>query len=423
MATLVAAAACSSNTATTTTTTKPAASSTTTTAAPANHSPIIIGVALGDYSAFSKISSKYGVGPVQLEMASVLSAWQKAHEASIGGRPIEFVYHTFNILNEAAATALCTTFAQDDHVFAVLGTPYFTSGAECLASRFHIPVIDATSAQGSVFSQSGSDYFSIFPEADTYYAAFVKWAADHGYLKGKTIGVMYNSQETSESTDAGIAELTKLGYKVALKVDTGGFGNNVANIAIEKLQAAHVNLIIPFTGGSVLNQALAFAAQQHYTPQLLDLDTYFHTQDVTGETEAPFYSGTRALTDIRDGESAAGIAPPPQAKLCVSNYEHFTGRSFPKNPWSASGEYGFVLLDCDLGAVLLKGLQNAAAPLTAAGFVAGLEKISNLPASYGNVISFSATKHWGYDDVRPVQFETSCGCWIARGPWVGLSSL
>ena len=131
----MAAASCSSGSGGTTT--APPASETTT----VNSSPIVIGIALADYAAFARISPRYAVGPVGTEFDSVLTTWQANQENIVQGRPIQFDFQLFNELDDDSALAPCKSFTRQ-HVFVVLGMPFFTPGAACLASRFHIPVID-----------------------------------------------------------------------------------------------------------------------------------------------------------------------------------------------------------------------------------------------------------------------------------------
>jgi ABC-type branched-subunit amino acid transport system substrate-binding protein len=356
-------------------------------------------------------------------MEAVLAAAQKAGTATINGRPVQFIYHSYSLIDDSAAQTLCNKFAQDDKVFAVLAGINFTQGSECLAQRFHIPVIDATGNATSVYQQSGPDYFSLGPDQDVFFKAFVDWADANGYLKGKKIGVMYDSGEVGEASKAGMDELAAKGYTIAVKVDTGGagVGSSASQVAVQKFQAGNVDLVIPFAGGSTEIETLSYADKQHYKPTVLDLDTFDHAEDVAAGAEpASIYNGTLALTYIRDGEPKAGMTLPDQAQTCLTNYNTFSGKTLSANqPW-ASGEVGNTLLSCDLAAVLFQGLKAAASPLTAASFVSGVEGISNLAASYGGTISFSPTAHWGYHQVRTVKFDSSCPCWVAQGSFSAL---
>jgi hypothetical protein len=416
----IVAAGCGSSSKSTAPTTAASAPAGSTTTVPQDTSPIVIGVAVPDLSDFVKVDASFGVGDPQQQMESVLSAAQKAGTSTFNGRRVEFIYHSFNVTDDTAQQTLCTKFAQDDKVFAVVAGINFTKGSQCLASRFKIPVIDATGNATSVYQKDAPSYFSLAPDQTIFFKAFVDWADTNGYLKNKTIGVMYDSAEVNEAATAGMAELAAKGYTIAVKVDTGGagVGSDQSQVAIQKFQANKVNLIIPFAGGSTEIGALTYADTQHYKPTILDLDTFNHVQDVAAGAEpASIYNGTLALTEIRDGENKAGMTAPPEVQTCLTNYNTFAGKQLTDaQPWK-SGEVGNTLLSCDLGTVLFTGLKNAGTTITTASFISGVEHVTGLTAAFGGNLAFSSTQHWGYHQVRAAQYDSTCPCWVAKGPF------
>jgi hypothetical protein len=391
--------------------------------APASSTPITIGVAVPDLSAFVKFSKAFGVGNPQAQAASVLAAWKTAGSIPVNGHPIKFVYKSYSITDDAAKTAVCKTFAQDDHVFAVIGGQSFETGAQCLTGQFHIPVVDLDSAPSSSYQQGSPDYFTLNPDQNVLFKDYIDWAAKAGYFKGQTLGI-YEDSSAKESVDIAKAELTKLGYKVASDVtaNSAGVGSSSDQLAMQKFKAAGVTMMLPMMSGSSEINALGYAAKQHYNLKVVDFDYGNHVTDVAaGAFPAALYNNTPALTFTQVGEKAAGTAPTAAQTSCINNYNTFSGANLAAASPDPSGEFQNLLWTCDMANVVLKGLQNAGNDVTAASFIAGLEKIQNMPSAGGGNVSFSATDHWGVHQLRPVKWTAACHCWTGTGDFFSTS--
>ncbi len=372
-----------------------------------------------DLSAFTKVDSAFGVGNPQSQAASLLAAWQAAHVATVDRHPIKFVYKSFNIIDDSAATAVCKAFAQDDHVFAVIGGQSFEKGAQCLSGQFHIPVVDLDPVPSSSYQQGSPDYFTLGPDQGVFYKDYIDWAVKAGLFKGQKIG-MYVDQSVQESANIATAELKKNGYTVTSTVITNGagVGSSSDQLAMQKLKTAGVTVLIPFVGGSSEINALGYAAKQNYNIKVVDLDTSQHTSDVAASVfPAALYNGTLALTFSATGDKAAGLPETAPQQTCLSNYNTFSGAKLQRVSPEVSGEYQNLMETCDMANIVLKGLQNAGSNITTASFISGLEKIQNMPAASGGNISFSSTDHWGIHQLRQVKWTATCKCWSVDGPW------
>jgi hypothetical protein len=415
-------ASCSSSSSGAGTTTSPPASTPASSAAPAT--PITIGVAVPDLSAFVKFSKSFGVGNPQTQAASVLAAWKANGSVPVNGAPITFVYKSYNIIDPAAELAVCKTFAQTDHVFAVIGGQSFETGASCLTKQFHIPTVDLDAVPTSVMAAGAPDYFTLQTDQNIFYKNYIDWAVKKGLFKGQKLG-MFIDQSVEESANVAKAELSKLGYKLTSTVTASGagVGGSADTLAMQKFKAAGVTMLIPFVGGSDEINALGYAAKQGYNIKVADLETSEHTSDVAaGEFPASLYNGTYALTMSRVGEAAAGIAPGAPETTCLNDYNTFAGTNLKRIFPETSGEYGNLMDTCDMANIVLKGLQNAGPNPTAASFIAGLEKIQNMAIAGGGNVSFSSTDHWGIHQVRTVQWTTKCHCWTAQGAFFPVTS-
>ena len=382
-----------------------------------DRSTITIGVAVPDLSVFVKFSAAFGVGNAQQQAASVLNAWQQDGSVPLNGHPIKFVYKSYNIVDDSAKQAVCETFAQDDHVFAVIGGQSFETGAKCLTQRFHIPVVDLDSVPSSSYQQGAPYYFTLRTDLNVLYKSYIDWADKMGLFKGRKLG-MYIDQEVAESAGAAKAELTKLGYKLTAAVtgNGAGVGSSADQSAMQKFRSAGVDTLIPFVGGSSEINALGFAAKEGYHIKVVDLETSEHTTDVAaGAFPAGLYDGTYGLTMSRVGEAAGGLPETAAQTKCINDYNNFSGTNVKRVSPETSGEFGNLLATCDMAELLFKGLRNAGMNPTPKSFVAGLEQIRDMAIASGGNVSYSSTDHWGIHEVRTVRWTVACHCWTAKG--------
>lgn len=385
--------------------------------------PITIGVAVPDLSAFTKFSKAFGVGDPQAQAAAMLAQWKSNGSVPVNGHPVKFVYKSYSIVDDAAKTAVCKTFAQDDHVFAVIGGQSFETGAQCLTGQYHIPVVDLDSAPASSYQQGAPDYFTLNPSQTVLFKDYIDWAANAGYFRGQKLG-LYADQDAQESVSVAKAELQKLGYKLTSTVTANGagVGSSSDQLAMQKFKAAGVTMLIPMMGGSSEINSLGYAAKQGYNIKIVDLDFSNHVTDVAaGAFPANLYNNTPAITFTQVGSKAAGMPETAEQKACIDNYNTFKGAKIQPQSPDPSGEFQNLLWTCDLANIVLKGLQNAGNNLTAATFIAGLEQIQNMPSAGGGEVSFSSTDHWGVHQLRAVEWTAKCHCWTAKGNWFSTS--
>jgi hypothetical protein len=334
------------------------------------------------------------------------------------------VYEKYSIIDDAQKLAACKAFAQDEHVFAVIGAQSFETGAQCLTGRFHVPVVDLDSVPSSSYQQGAPDYFTLHSDLTVFFRQYIDWADQQGLLKDHKIGI-YADDSAKESVDAAKDELSKLGYTITSEVTTNGagVGSNSDQLAIQKFQQAGVDLMLPFVGGSSLINALSYADKQGYHPKIVDLEYSEHTSDVAAAAiPSSIYDGTRALTMAYVGAAAAGEAPTKEQSDCIDNYNTFSGKHVKFASPESSGELGNLLGVCSMAEVVLKGLSNAGADPTPESFVSGLEQIQDMPIAGGGNVSYSSSEHWGIHQVREVDWTAACSCWTAKGDWMDISS-
>ena len=375
-----------------------------------------IGFAYQDVGAFAVLNDKFSIGDVELQAAAVLEAWRRDGLLPINGVDLEFVYAEFNHLSPEDQLGVCTRFAQDEEVFAVISSRDFPIGAKCLTERYGIPVIDSSGLARSDYELGAPWLFTVRADQSQVMEGFVAWADRKGAFDGKRIGLYWDTR-SEEAHDAFVAALADIGVEVAsdLPSDGEGIGSPQDAIVVQRFVSDDVDLAILMVGTSSVTNFLASSEQQGYDPSLLFPEWANQLTDVSTQSfPQGLVDGAEAMTMSRVGEVAGGFDLNPQAVTCVDNYEAFTGETVELvSP--ESGETNQMLFTCDLMSLLMEGLRNAGENPTKESFVAALEQITDFPlAAWGNV-TFTADDHAGVDQVRTIKWSSDCECWTAQG--------
>lgn len=374
-----------------------------------------IGVAYPDLEAFASLNEKFSIGDPREQAEAVLDGWRRNGMLPVHGREIEFVYRKYNVINNEQKLGVCKSFAQDDRVFAVIAGRDFTSGAECLAQRFKIPVIDLNTAPDAVYDRAAPYFFTLRTNESALLRGFAAWADDNGYLDGKRIGIFWDTRSEA-AVEAFKEELAARGHTVASELSSSGegVGSPQDQIVVQRFQSDGVDLALLFVGTSSSINVMTFAERQNYAPTYLDLDFGGHIGDVASDALPDAqYDGTMAMAISRVGEIAAGEEPPEAAAECLQNYRGFSGKDIElESP--ETGEMVNILYTCDLASILYAGLDGAGEDLDGPSLVAALEKIEDLEMAAWGSVSFSAEDHSGVDEQRTIEWTAGCACWTAR---------
>ena len=382
---------------------------------------ITIGVAYPDISAFATLNKKFDIGDPEQQAAAVLDGWRRDGLLPVNGTDIELVFRKYSIINSSDKVGVCTGFAQDDDVFAVVSGRDFTVGAECLAGRFDIPTIDLMGASPSVYERAPR-LFTVRPNEAEVLRAHVQWADGLGLFDGATVGVFWDTR-SEEAVDAFKEAMAAAGHSIAVEVasDGEGIGSPQDQISVERFLAAGVDAAVLLVGTSSVSNFMHFAESQDYRPSYRSMEWASHIGDVaSGSLPQEQYDGTLAMTVSRVGEIAAGVAPSAEAEACISNYERFSGRDIARSS-PETAEWAQILYTCDLMSVLLAGLQGAGEDLTRESLVASLEGLEGFPLAAWGDLTFGSGDHAGVQQFRTIEWSADCLCWTARTDMVDFS--
>jgi hypothetical protein len=388
-------------------------------AAPADEPPVVvktlaIGFAYPDVSAFAILNSKFSIGDPQEQAAAVVNGWRRDGLLPINGHDIELAYRNYPILNSHDKRGVCASFAQDDEVFAVVSGRDFTVGAECLATRFSIPVIDHNAAPPTLYERGAPWFFTVRANEAEVTTAYVQWGEQQDLFDGGTIGVFWDTR-SEEAFEALRSALEAAGHQVAVDIpsDGEGIGSPQDQISVERFIAEGVDIAILLVGTSSVTNFMAFAERQGYRPMNSVMEWSGHIGDVASASlPQEQFDGVTGMAISRVGEIARGDGLSPQAVSCLDNYERFSGkvidRSSPEN-----AEFVQILYTCDLMSLLYAGLAGAGDDVTPESFVVALEALQDFPLSAWGNLSYGPGDHAGVQQFRTVQWQTACGCWTA----------
>lgn len=377
---------------------------------------LTIGLAYPDVSAFATLNEKFSIGDPEEQAAAVLDGWRRDGTLPINGYDIELVFRKYAIINTDDKLGVCTSFAQDDDVFAVVSGRDFTVGADCLATRYQIPVIDLMGAPPSTYERGAPWFFTLRADEAEVLRAYVQWGTEMGVFDGATIGVFWDTR-SEEAVDALREALGEAGHEIAVDIpsDGEGVGSPQDQIAVERFAAEGVDVAVLLVGTSSVTNFMSFAEAQDYRPAYPGLEWASQIGDVASASlPQEQYDGTVAMTISRVGELSAGTELTPQATACIDNYERYAGRDLEASV-PETAEWAQILYTCDLLSLLREGLANAGPDITRESLVAGLEQVQGFPLAAWGDLSWGPDDHSGVQQFRTIEWSTDCLCWTATG--------
>lgn len=377
---------------------------------------IKIGIAVLDVGALRNLGPAYDSGEPRKQWRALVDGWRRNGLLPVHGRDIELVFHEYSPLNDAEQRSACVALVQDAKVFAVVGIIRFQLGSECVAREFRTPLLTSDGPNEQVLQRSHPFLFSLGMSESKLVRNWMHWAHHNDHLLDKTIGLYYENEPTQTHIAQQVLEpeLQRLGYSVAVEATTdSATGGPQDAVAVQRFRSEMVDLAVLLTSKQGFMQQ---AEAQRYEPTYIESAYVLGTSDTATANYPPEqFDGTFGMEERRAGEAAAGMSPPPRTQECIDNYERYTGEEVPvPGPDDQdNAEYGFILLSCDLGEVLIDALHDAGRELTSRSFISGVESIRQQPLRRYGSVTFLPDRHHGSDRVRTVRWDAGCECWKA----------
>jgi hypothetical protein len=292
-----------------------------------------LGVALIDYKCIESYVDSIYVN--QETMWGYYINYVNAH-GGINGRKITADYKEICPVNSAAALAACTSFTQDDHVFAVIGSMYDSSGDAqlCIAKQNKTPLITDSLTQEMISKAPPALLVTPNITADRQLKVVMSLVKSHHILDGKKVAVLTETDATPRVKSVVLPTLTSIGVQQGSEAvltitgtDTTTAQSQLSSF-IERWKTEHVNALILVGAAASSKQFINEVKTAIPDMQLVADTTSVETggqDDVKAHVEPNPYDG------IITAEGRIGLehSQTPHFTYCNNIYKGATGSSLP----------------------------------------------------------------------------------------------
>jgi branched-chain amino acid transport system substrate-binding protein len=332
--------------------------------------------------------------------------------------------------------SLCTSFSEDDKVFAVLGVFIdFTGQAqECLSKKHHVIHIGHEIDQPWI--DASPDGLMLTPDRTKEHvaAAIISLMSSTGKFKGKTVAVVGDKNNESRVNDVIMPGLKKAKVKTGSTaiINITGTDTTAAQAQIdsfvEKWKTEGVNMVF-LAGNNVSAKQFAESVKAGLPKATLVTDTDTSLDQAKGEQEAGAkpnpYEGM--ISGMGITQSQRWAKKNPSLQKCVDIYEKATGTTVPgpdERKTNADGKTintDQAVTDACGDLFMFKAIAEKVGPnLTVKNWqktVDSFGKIELPPNQFG---SLCKGKYDAQDDFQLIAYDSSLG---TQGDWKTLTPL
>ncbi len=345
----------------------------------------------------------------------------------IGGRKVELIIREFDSSTDSPTTetALCTSFTQDDEVFAVLLLGQRTTAARSCYKKATTVMIDISQA-----AQPVSTYSTLAPyywtpnsrDLDSATAAMIDELGGNGFLaKGAKVGVLVEKEAAFEGVYTSVVTpaLQELGITpVEQSIDQSTSENAFATAgsAAAGFQGAGVDRILFLGRPDNVGYFTSFTTQQNYYPKLaigsFETPTFIaQNPSVYAPKSLAGAQGIGFLPDV-DGVKSLAYPQPGAEQACVDTLAKggitFPDRFQAKTALRFCDGFGFLKAAGDkVGSAALNAESLSAAAATLGETWQAATTLKTSIAASGTQLYAPAAEYKGlsYD-----------GAWFEYGP-------
>ncbi len=327
----------------------------------------------------------------------------------IAGRQVEPVYVEFD--NAAVPiTEACVSLTEDHDIFAVLAsTSIWGPGVLCVTERHETPLLTAAVAgsglEQELFDRSEGRLFGLGLTYEQATATLVEVLDERGELDGKRLGIV-----GLEGDDRDLGPLLdQLGhphesYLTPLSTDSIA----LVPAAVDAQEADGIDGIILTPSFLVARFWMNEYAARDFRPRFY----------VTGEGALEYYpaefdpgvfDGALGLADTYTGwMHEEDPIEATRAAACRETFESATDTTLEPG----SDTYGGVMQRCDLAAIFEAGAAAAGEDLTRESFTEGIQGLGEIELASQPSSSFAPGKFTAADQVRLLEWQAECGCYV-----------
>ncbi len=330
--------------------------------------------------------------------------------------------------------SMCTSFAEDDKVFAVLGVfiDFSGQGQECLTKKHDVIHIGHELDQPWIDASPGGLMLTPDATKETVAAGLVRQLAATGRLKGKTVAVVGDKNNESRVDDVIVPELkkakAKMGSKAILNITGTDTTQAQAQIDsfVEKWKTEGVNMVF-LAGNNVSAKQFAESIKAGLPKATLVTDTDTTLDEAKGEQQA----GTKP-NPYEGMISATGLTPSERwakknaiLQQCVDIYDKATGTKVPgpderkKTSDGRSINTDQAVTDACGDLMMFKEIAEKVGPnLTVKNWQKTVDSFGTIDLPPDQFASLCKGKYAAEDTTRLVAYDSSLG---TQGDWKSLT--
>jgi ABC-type branched-subunit amino acid transport system substrate-binding protein len=384
---------------------------------------IKVGVALVDFAQIARYTDTIRTNAQQKQIYQIFIDDINAH-GGINGRKIVPIYKFYTPLGSAGILALCTSFAQDDNVFAVVGTFVDFSGdaQTCIANQerrvlmtFNLTQAIANKSPAGLILTAGN-----FPERSA--SILIQLLETQHTLTGKTVAVLGDTTESTVVNQAIVPALKKAGVRVGSTAIllVGTTGDTTAAQAqldsfVEKWRTEHVDAI--WLSGNLASTKQFVQKVKQALPDVLlisdNTDTLAQAQQLQQAGIKPNpYEGLLTAGGLTAKEFDASGS----WKYCAGIYQRATGNPAPDAEHTikvANGKindiHGTITDACATLTMFHDIAQRAGPYLNNTNWIDTVNHFGSLTNRGGYYASLHAGKYSANDSWRLQTYDSSLG--------------
>ncbi|MGO9873647.1 MAG: ABC transporter substrate-binding protein [Acidimicrobiia bacterium] len=297
---------------------------------------IKIGVALVDFTQIEQFTDLIRTKAEQKQIYQIYINNINAH-GGINGRKIVPYFKFYTPLGTAAVLSLCTSFAEDDNVFAVVGTFIDFSGdaQTCIANQEHRVLMTFNLTQAIIDKSPPGLIVTAGDIPERQASILIQLLQKEGTLKGKTVAVLGDTTESSVVNGTIVPGLKKAGVKLGSTaiLDVGTTGDTTAGQAqldsfIEKWKTEHVDALF-LSGDLASTKAFVVKVKQAFPRMLLMADNNDVGDQAAQEQAAGVKPNPYEGILTAGGLSAKEFDNSANWKYCAAIYKAATGKVAP----------------------------------------------------------------------------------------------
>ncbi len=294
---------------------------------------IKLGISLIDY----KCVQAY-VDSIYVDQEKVYGAFidNINQHGGINGRAIKPVFKEICPIQPAAALSACTSFTEDEHVFAVVGTMYDPSGDAqlCVAKQHHTVLITDGLSQSMIDKAPPGLLLSPGITSDRQLKVVMSLVKTRHILDGKTVAVLTETDATARAKSVVQPVLDSIGVKQGTEavLSISGADTTTAQSQldsfIERWKTEHVNALI-LVGAAASSKQFIDKVKSQIPDMQLVADTT--SVEMGGQDDVRAHIVPNPYAGIITAEGRIGLehSRTPHFTYCNDIYQHELGTRIP----------------------------------------------------------------------------------------------